>query len=212
MESIWSNFAEFWETWGPFIGTALIPTIIMGLSVSPKTAEAKHWAEKIWNLVKQALDFLSVATPKDKPGTFQLPFKAGVLLKKKDAPPVLILIFALSIPMHQSGCAWLKQSGSTAKDVAIDCSVESVKDNARALVPAIIGIITGGAVNWKDQVKVFVKEFGRDATACAMQAALQRLNDPVASEPNEDPEATRIEATKRADEYIIENRWGYKVN
>ena len=210
MDTFWTKFAEFWEVWGPFIGTALIPTIITGLSISAKTVEAKNWVEKVWNLFKQAMDFLSVATPKDKAGTFQLPFKAGVLLKKKeDVPPVLILILALSLPMHQSGCSWFKSAGKEAKTTAIDCSVDAVKDNARALVPAILGILTGGSFNWKEQVQVFVKEFGRDATACALQAALQRLNDPVASEPVEDPETVRAESTKRADELVIEQGWVY---
>jgi hypothetical protein len=215
MYTLWENFAAFWEVWGPFIATSLIPTIITGLSVSAKTAEAKNAVEKIWNSVKQALDFLSVATHKDKEGTFQAPFKLGVLAKKMAAkkdevPPALLIFFALSVPATHNGCSWLKQTGSEAKNTAIDCSVESVKDGARSLVPAIVGILMGGAGNWRDQVEVFTEKFGRDATACALQTALQRLNDPIASEPDEDPEASRREAAVKAGMLIDEQRWSYK--
>lgn len=219
MSTFWAAFAAFWQTWGPFISTSLIPTIIVGLSVSPKTSEASGVVQKVWNTVKHVLDFLSVATHKDKPGTFQLPFKLNAVVAKKDdgegppSPPAatttaLLLIFAFSVP--QSGCAWLKNAGTEAKSTAIDCSISSVQENAQALVPAVIGILTGGSVNWKDQVKLFVKGFGRDATACAMQTALKRLNDPVASEPVvEDPEAVRAESAKRADQFIDEQRWDF---
>lgn len=210
MNTFWQKFAGFWEAWGPVIGTAIIPTIIVGLSASPKTAAAKNLVEKIWNLVKVAMDFLSVATHKDKEGTFQLPFKLGTVIKKKEVPPVLIVIFALSLAAPQSGCSWLKGEGSKAKAAAIDCSTDALQDGARNLVPAIVGMLAGGAINWKDQVKVFVKEFGRDATACAMQAAMQRLNDPIASEAEEDPEVIRAESVKRADEIVIEQGWVYQ--
>jgi hypothetical protein len=216
MYTLWENFAAFWEVWGPFIATSLVPTIITGLSVSAKTAEAKSVFETFWNAFKRAMDFLSLATHKDKEGTFQAPFKLGVLVKKvaekKDEvpPPTLLLIFVLSAPALYSGCSWLKQTGNEAKNTTIDCSVESVKDNARGLVPAVIGILTGGSVNWKDQIEVFVKEFGRDATACAVQVALQRLNDPIASEPEEDPEAVRRDSAVRAGVLIDEQRWSFK--
>lgn len=219
MSTIWETFAEFWQAWGPFIGTALIPTIIVGLSVSPKTAEAKGVIEKVWNILKQVLDFLSVATHKDKDGTFQLPFKLDSVRKKEedsDGPPspptgpiLPVVMLAIFLTLPQAGCAWLKTTGHEAKDTAIDCTVSSVQDNARALVPAVIGILTGGAVNWKDQVKTFVKGFGRDATACAMQVALQRLNDPIASEPNDDPEAVRVDSVKRASQFLDEQNWNF---
>jgi len=209
MYTLWEKFAEFWQVWGPFIGTSLIPTLIVGLSVSPATAEAKNNVEKVWNVVKKVLDFLSVATHKDKPGTFQLPLKLGVLAKKKEVPPALLLILALSIPATQSGCSWLKGTGQEMKSTAIDCSVQAAQDGARNLVPAIIGILTGGSVNWKDQVQVFVKEFGRDATACAVQTALRRLNDPVESEPDEDPQAMREAAAKRAGDLVKGSGWVY---
>lgn len=209
MTIIWEKFAEFWEVWGPFVATSLIPTIIVGLSVSPKTAEAKTLVEKIWNFIKQGLEYLSIATPKDKPGTFQLPLKLGELSKKKtDVSTTILMVFVLSVPI-QGGCSWLKGTGQEVKAVVIDCSVTSVQDNARNLIPALVGILKGAAVNWKEQVKLFVKEFGRDATACALQVALQRLNAPIAAEAEENPEAVRIESVKRAGQYINEQKWQF---
>jgi len=216
MSTAWAAFAEFWQTWGPWIGTALIPTIIVGLSVSPKTVDAAGYVQKAWDIIKMILDALSVVSHKDKPGTFQLPFKMNALVAKKEptdgappAGPVLVLIFVVGSSYSQTGCSWWKTESTNVKRTVIDCSVASVQENASHLVPAIIGILSGGAVNWKDQVKVFVKEFGRDATACALQAATQRLNDPVQSEPEEDPYTTRQRAINRSDLFRSEQGWTF---
>jgi hypothetical protein len=209
MSTLWEKFSEFWAAWGPWISVSLIPTIIVGLSVDPRTHAARNAVEKAWNVIKQILDVLSVAKPKDRPGTFQLPLKLGAIVEKKKDGTVLVLIFALS-SYGAMGCAWMQSTGEQAKKVAIDCSVAAVQDNARALVPALIGMLTGGAVNWKDQVKVFAKEFGRDATACALTAALQRLNEPVAAEPVVNQVEENAEGAKRAAEYIDAEGWEYK--
>lgn len=214
MLTFWEKFSEFWQAYGPWIGASLVPTIVVGLSVSPKTREAAGVIQKVWDVVKMTLDFLSVATHKDKPGTFQLPLKAGALLKKaKDGSGEagLVLFLAGATAGYSSiGCvSWFKEEGSKAKAVAIDCSIASVKENASQLVPALVGILTGNSVNWKDQVKVFVKEFGQEATSCAMQAAIKRLQDPVSSEPVEDPAAAAAEGAAKGQSYINEQGWKY---
>jgi hypothetical protein len=208
MSTLWEKFSEFWAAWGPWISVSLVPTIIVGLSVDPRTAAAKTAFEKGWNFFLKVLDALSVAKPKNRPGTFQLPLKLGALVSKKDGT-ALVLIFALS-GYSMMGCAWLTSTGKETKNVVVDCSIAAVQDNARALVPAIIGILTGGAVNWKEQVTVFAKEFGRDATACALTAALQRLNEPIAAEPLVNQMEANAEGAQRAADFIEAEGWEYK--
>lgn len=214
MLTLWEKFTEFWQAYGPWIGASLIPTIVVGLSISPKTREAAGIIQKIWDFVKMALDFLSVATYKDKPGTFQLPLKAGVLLNKvtsKSAEAGLVLfLVGVTAGYSSIGCtSWLKKEGSNAKVVLTDCSEASVKENASQLVPTLLGILTGGSVNWKDQISLFVKGFGRDTTSCAMRVAIKRLQDPINSEPVEDPATTAAEGAKRGQEYLNEQGWKY---
>jgi len=214
MLTFWEKFSEFWQAYGPWIGASLIPTLVVGLSVSPKTEEAAGIIQKVWDFVKMALDFLSVATHKDKPGTFQLPLKADALLKKAknrstEAGLVLFLVGATAGYSSMGCVSWFKEEGGKVKTVAIDCSIASVKENASQLVPALVGILTGGSVNWKEQVKVFVKEFGQDATSCAMQAAINRLQDPISSEPIEDPAAAAAEGAAKGQSYINEQGWKY---
>lgn len=209
MNALWEKFSEFWAAWGPWISVSLIPTIIVGLSVDPRTANAKNAVERAWIVLKQILDFLSVAKPKNRPGTFQLPLKLGAIVAKKDGT-ALVLLFAIGASGSLTGCAWLTSTGKEAKRVAIDCSIAAVQDHARALVPTLIGILTGGAVNWKDQVKVFAKEFGRDATACALTAALQRLNEPIAAEPLVNQMEENAAGAQRAAAFIDAEGWEYE--
>lgn len=71
--SILEHIKDFWASYGEWMTIALIPTIIAGLTISPRTAPAAHWVGKIWDGVKILMNFLSVLTHKDQPGTFKLP-------------------------------------------------------------------------------------------------------------------------------------------
>lgn len=76
--SILENIRDFWANYGEWMTLALIPTIVAGLTISPKTAPAAGWVTKIWDGVKIVMGFLSVLTHKDQAGTFKLPLKPAV--------------------------------------------------------------------------------------------------------------------------------------
>ena len=209
MSAIWENISAFWGTYGPWIGASLIPTIIVGLTLSPKTKAAASFVEKAWGVFKQIMDFLSVVTHKDKPGTFQLPLKLGEVLKKDDTKGTTGLVLVICVSIMQPSCGPMGSGAKGAKEAAINCAMESVQTNARSLVPALVGILTGGAINWKEQVTVFTKEFGRDATACALQVAMQKIESPVQSEPEEDRLQDAKAGAERAKEYISSEKWTF---
>ncbi len=82
MNTVLEHVSAFWATYGEWMTVAMIPTVIAGLTISPKTKPATTWVTKSWDVVKMIMGFLSVLTHKDQPGTFQLPLKAGKAIKK----------------------------------------------------------------------------------------------------------------------------------
>jgi hypothetical protein len=208
------SFRNFWHVWGPWISLSLIPTIITGLSVSPKTSKAVPFIQKAWDALKSFLDMFSVATFKDKPGTFQLPLKAYKLFEKKTpptAPTAIILILALSIP--GAGCCKLfGDCGTGVKQDIIDCTSQAALTNAPQLLPIVKDILTGKTDGWAGRIWDLIKEFGRDAVACAMQQVGQDL---LASVPpgggTPTPEqATALEGADRARQFTAEQKWQFK--
>ena len=192
MSQFMSNFSDFWASWGPWISLLLVPTLITGLSISPKTAKAAGVVQQIWDGLLKILTLFSVATFKDQPGTFQLPLKMGKLLPKKKAssgepkdPPMssggpagcaALLALSLAAGSTQPGCAWWhSEEGQRIKNAVIDCSTEAIKSNSAHLLPVIMAILTGTAPNWDQQIEAFTKEMGRDAVACAMDMASREL-------------------------------------
>lgn len=219
------NFGEFWKTWGPWISVSLIPTLIAGLSVSPKTKPAANKFQSIWNGIKTILGMLSLVTHKDEPGTFQLPLKAGKIVKRKKkdkTPPSTptgpgcaagLIIIALGTGSTQSACSWFRSD--TVKDIGqglIDCGIQAVQSNARSLLPTILAILTGKADNWKDQVEALAKEFGRDATACALRVASEELiNSVPASGSADDPKVKETQqGVLKASTFINDKKWQFK--
>ncbi len=81
--SVLENISEFWANYGGWIGLALIPTVITGLTISAKTAKAAPIVQKVWDGLKIIMDFLSVVTHKDKMGTFKLPMTSSVAKDEK---------------------------------------------------------------------------------------------------------------------------------
>lgn len=180
MSAFLSTLAAWWVTWGPWIGAGLIPTIITGLSLSPKLAPEAGWVQKIWDTLKAMMGFLSVATPKDAPGTFQLPLKLGKLRKKKVVPPAAAALLIISLGLAtQDSCAWWSKHGSAVEEAAVDCAVVATRDAAQDLLPAVLAILTGGSINWQEQVSAFGKQFGQDAVACALEMASNKLMGPM---------------------------------
>jgi len=121
-----------------------------------------------------------------------------------------LFAFLLCILMI-SGCAswWRSDTAQKIRRDAIDCTVEAVKANAAHLLPAIAAILSGSAPNWRDQVGAFAKEFGVDATACALQHAaidLQQVVAPTGAAPTPENEGSFAGVTK-ARTYIDEQGW-----
>lgn len=208
MSEFWATFVTFWADYGPYIGAAVVPTIITGLTISPKTAGAAPWVQKIWDGLKMVLDFLSVLTHKDKPGTFQLPLKAGKLLEKKEVPPAVVLLFVVGISSTQASCAWWKKNSGEVKQVAKDCTLSSAREQAGPLMNTLVGIYTGASEGtWKKQVGSLAKTFGWDTIQCASKYALEKIVNPVQSEA--DPETLKSVATARHRAMSVEHGWVY---
>jgi hypothetical protein len=152
--------------------------------------------QKVWDLIKQVLAFLSVATFKDQPGTFQLPVVGGLKMTKqlrmakKPVTPnsgnlggpglALVICFAL---IQNACCAWTGTCktvpGQIATDV-IDCGKDSIKAEVAHLLPTVVAILTGGAPDWSSQLDA-LKIMGFEALSCAIAAAAQDLQNLMAA-------------------------------
>ena len=216
------SFRNFWHVWGPWICISLIPTIITGLSVSPATTKAVPVIQKIWDVLKTFLDIFSVATFRDAPGTFQLPLRLGRLfVKKKEEkkePPVtpsiptgvIVLFLALSLP--QTGCCKLFGMCGGTDQVLIDCTSQAVVSTGPKILYLVKDVLTGKGEDWSTKIWDLIKQFGRDAVACAMQKGGQELLTSVPPGGGElTPEqVTAFEGERRARQFTIEQKWQFK--
>ncbi len=230
MSSAISAFQDFWATWGAWISLALIPTIITGLSLSPKTRDVATSMQKVWDGIKKMLDLLSLATHKDSPGTFKLPLKRSPLPPDKAVepeqstpddpnppqppPPPAMLTLLIALSVSSTGCSWLRGDTATKiKEDIIDCTIAAVESGSRNLLATVLSILTGGSPNWKDQLEAFTKEFGRDAVGCALVLASQELMKavPLTSEGKEPDMVTKTaqEGVVKASSYINEKKWTF---
>lgn len=185
--NILDNINSFWVTYGPWIGASLIPTIMTGLTLSAKTADAASAVEKIWGYIKQVMNFLSWATHKDVPGTFQAPLKLGKLRKKPTTGAALLLVFLLS---PNSGCSWFKSGTSAIASDIIDCAKaegQSLKDGRSLIVLAldiaakISSVIKGGESALETAVTDLIKEYGEPIVACVLRDTLPGTGAPMLS-------------------------------
>jgi hypothetical protein len=208
--TIWEKFSAFWAVYGPWVATSLIPTLITGLTLSPKTAGAASWIEKIWAKVKTVLNMLSLATHKDQAGTFQLPLKIGKVLKK-DVGPAAILVIAIltSTITVNTGCSWLKSEGKAVGSVVYDCSKKAVMDKIEDLWPTVLVILGSGAANWEMQLLALAKEFGEEALACVVEYAAGKLEGAATVSNMDDPENPYVPALTKARQYQLAHHWTY---
>jgi len=76
----------------------------------------------------------------------------------------IVLLVALIL----SSCSWWSEHKGPAKATAIACAKqEAVSD----LAPAVLEILAGGSLSWRDQLEAFATKFGEDALACAVKVA-----------------------------------------
>jgi len=226
MQKFWTTLVWLWVHYSPWLVTAFLPSIIAGLMISPKTQKAAGKVQWVLDVLKKLIGFLSVATFKDEPGTFKLPFYAGALLVKKTeepkvetkdppaTPPVaagLILILALSLP--QSGCCKLfGVCGDGPGQDIIDCTTQAAMTNAPQLLPIIKDILTGQGDGWSKKIWDLIKEFGRDAVACAMQQVGQDLlmSVPPSGQAATPEQAAALEGVKRSRQFTADQKWQFK--
>lgn len=187
MSDFLSSLAAWWTTWGPWIGAALIPTIITGLSLAPKLAPEATWVQKIWDVVKQIMGFLSVATPKDAPGTFKLPFKGTK--KASTTAAVLILVFMSSTV--NTSCAWFKSEAKVVENGLIDCAQaekQQIEANGSILMELvtiamqIYKAIEGGQDALEQEAISLGKQYGEPIVACVVDKLKAPNGKPMASE------------------------------
>lgn len=221
MQELLDSIRTFWATWGSWIALSLIPTIITGLAVSPRTRPAVSWVQKIWDGIKQFLSVFSITTFKNEPGTFQLPLKLNKLAKSDGedrmvpppasrGPGVLMVVLAVSVG-SQTACSSLSRTGEKVKDVAVDCATEVVKTNVEQLWPVVQAVLVGAAPDWRKMLVGLMKEFGRDAVACALRETTIIFQSKVSAagqEPSPDSQAAMSGLTK-ARTFIDEQKWFY---
>lgn len=211
---------EFWADWGPWIMVSLIPTIISGLSVSPRTEGAAAW-------FKKAMGFLSAATFKDVPGTFKIPLTPAKTTK--DVTPMdqpndtsgdsgisrgttLLVLVLLAVSPLFTGCAWFGSSTEKTKQIMIDCTTQAVASKAPHLLPIVTSIVKSEGLDWKRLLEALAKELSQDVVACTLQQVAIDLQAQVpASGPEGSPETKKtLEGMQRARTYIDERNWQFK--
>lgn len=152
--------------------SGVVLNVLNGLLNSPNEK-----AGKLARLISWVLDMVTIATKKDAPGTFKMPFKTS----KKAANGVkAALVFFMLIPFASSGCAcWGEKKDTKACIVArqaLDCTMAAIKDLAPAAVAFVTGAIASGSPIWDDVLQALRTQGIQDGT-CIIASV---LNDFVA--------------------------------
>lgn len=211
MQNVMKALSHFWAVFGPWITVSLIPTIITGLSLSPKTAPEAAALQKAWDAVKKFLSFFSVATHKDEPGTFKPPLNLGSLIKKKMPPAgpaggcaaaLLLIVFS----MHTSACnaQWWKSTGTAVGHAAADCTKSSIQAELPNLIPTVLTILAKPA-DWEKQLLALTKQFGQDELACAVKDAMGAAQGALGG-PQSQPVENSNTVVSRGHEYLSKNK------
>jgi hypothetical protein len=211
MQKFWTTLVWLWVHYSPWLVASLLPSLIAGLVISPKTEKAASVLQKILDILKKIIGFFSILTHKNDPGTFQLPFYLGKLKKPKVVPPAatILLIICVSLP-QLSCCKVFGLCGDTAKDL-IDCAKEAIVSKTPHLIPIVKDILTGSG-DWKTSLFDLIKEWGKDAVACAMQQVGQDLlaSVPPGAEPSTPEQSAALEGVKRKREFEADQKWQFK--
>lgn len=169
MTTVWDHINSIWITYGSWIGLSLIPSIIAGLSVSPRTAEGAVIVQRIWDIVKYLMSVFSVATFKDEPGTFQLPLKLG---KVKDKISVISTMLFFLI-LGSLGCAWFVKDAKTVGNVVLHCSGQEVTEKSGELIQVILA--AAGTSSLEEIIEALVEKFSLDVAGCAVLSSRDQV-------------------------------------
>lgn len=219
MSGFLESLRQFWASYGSWITVALIPTLITGLSLSPKTAPAAAAIQRVWDFIKQILSYFSFATFKNEAGTFQLPIIGGVKMtqklkserrmlkemqqKKRDLDPpggVMALVLVFIALANQGCCTWTgtctDKAGQIGTEV-VDCGQAALSTTILNLVPTVLAIVTGGAPNWSAQLDALAG-VGKDALSCALAVVMRQIQDALMTPKAVDSEEDLKERAKAA--------------
>lgn len=166
MSTVWSYISSVWVTYGSWIGVSLIPTIIAGLSISPRTAPEAAVVQKVWGIIKQIMGIFSVATFKDAPGTFQLPLKLGKIKDKASVINTMLFFLVLGGVVGYSGCAWFVKDSKAVGNVVLHCSGQEVTEKSGELVQVVLA--AAGTSSLEQIIEALVEKFSLDVAGCAV--------------------------------------------
>lgn len=178
---VWSTVkvgVQWFQTYSPWIFGSLLPSVVVGLSVSPKTRGAAQ-------VIKDFLHFFSVLSYKDENNmTFKLPFTG----RKKELMPVVKTVIMLLCLLSGSCGPNSAVIGRNIGSSLIDCAASGVATEVGNLMPAVSAIVRTGTANWDDQLHA-LESLGVSSVACAVDAVLKNLITTAAPRVSPEDEA-----------------------
>jgi hypothetical protein len=188
LPTIWHAFQAI----TPWLVVSLIPSLIVGLTPYPKAAEAVA-------VLKTILNFLSVLTHSDSPGTFKAPFTMS-------PPPTGMPPDATSGPTTGAASPVASMGPPVAAGAALavlfamamipGCGASAAQwkatgiDEAKCAAPAIAGALLDGLIDLLDDASAnespdyqkigeqLAQKYGPRTALCAVRVAWQHLGDP----------------------------------
>lgn len=109
---------------------------------------------------------------------------SNILLLVQGPPPApktaqsgnaaLLVMIAIAGTIATASLAFAPACGpktDVAEQTFVDCLKADVKDAAAQLLPTVESVLSSGVVNWQQQLEALAVVGGKDALACAVQAA-----------------------------------------
>lgn len=164
--ALWQWFAA---DAAPYLIAVAIPSLIAGLSASPKTGG-------IVAFLKSASRFLGVLTHADEPGTLKAPLGLGAIWKafkaaaKGAAPLALVLILVASATGCASYDAWLAKHPKSAG--VLDCGKDWIVATLPTVLSDVTSALSGSSPDWVALGKLEVQD-GIAAVKCAALKLMQ---------------------------------------
>lgn len=91
---------------------------------------------------------------------------------------IMAMCLATSLSVAVPGCCYFKGTCGKFLPDLIECSSEAVVKEMANILPAVMGILTGGAIDWAAQLKA-LEVVGADVVACAIAKAVAQLKMPA---------------------------------
>lgn len=187
--------------WAP-LALLVLPSLLVGLTDQAKSPGVARW-------VKAILNFFSVLTHRDAPGTLQLPLglyrpKARPVAPAAPLPvpsapgPLLALLLAMTLSASCTG--WTKADTQGLLKGVIDCTVGPLFSATESALPLVTDAIKGNTEDWKKKLESIGIGYGTNAVACAVKRVYASLNLPAALTPE------ALAAKARAESYLKDKK------